>query len=172
MNSGTPYKPNYNSIMKELQLITPIMAMRDDELTDTDRVLVMKAREATYSSYAPYSKFHVGAAILLDNGEVVTGSNQENAATPSSMCAERTAAYYAHAQYPQAKFIAIAVAARDTNGVEPDEPISPCGACRQALLEFEKLSGKGVRVILAGKRENYILNSVKSLVPLAFTEFE
>lgn len=158
--------------MKELQLVTPIKAMRDDELPETDRTLVMKAREATYSSYAPYSNFHVGAAILLDNGEVVTGSNQENAATPSSMCAERTAAYYAHAKCPDAKFIAIAIAARDTHGIEPDEPISPCGGCRQALLEFEKLAGKGIRVILAGKRENYILDSVKSLMPLAFTEFE
>ena len=71
--------------MKELQLVTPIKAMRDDELPETDRTLVMKAREATYSSYAPYSNFHVGAAILLDNGEVVTGSNQENAATPSGL---------------------------------------------------------------------------------------
>lgn len=158
--------------MKELKIVTPIMAMRDDELTEADRALVIKAREATYSSYAPYSNFHVGAAILLDNGEIVTGSNQENAATPSGMCAERTAAYYAHARYPKSKFMAIAVAARDTTGEELEEPISPCGACRQALLEFEKLAGNGVRVILVGKRENYILNSVRSLVPLAFTEFE
>ena len=71
--------------MKRIDIAVPVTALRDDELTETDRVLVMKAREATYRAYAPYSKFHVGAAILLDNGEIVTGSNQENAATPSSL---------------------------------------------------------------------------------------
>jgi cytidine deaminase len=125
----------------------------------------------TLNAYAPYSKFHVGAAILLDNDVIVTGANQENAAFPSGTCAERTTCYYAHAQYPQASFKAIAIAARDTTGEEVKAPISPCGACRQALLEYETLAGEGIKVILVSSNDIYILPSVKSLMPLAFTEF-
>jgi cytidine deaminase len=158
--------------MKDLNITVPIRSMSDAELTEADRILVTKAREATHRSYAPYSNFHVGAAILLDNGEIVAGANQENAATPSSLCAERTAAYYAHATYPDAKFVAVAIAARDTTEQEVKEPISPCGACRQALLEFETLAGHDVRVILAGSSQCYILPSVHSLLPLSFTHFE
>lgn len=157
--------------MKELNIVTPIMAMKDDELTETDRALVMKAREASYAAYAPYSHFSVGAAILLDNSAVVTGANQENAAYPSGLCAERTAAFYAHAQHPDAKFISIAVSARNSNGEETKEPVAPCGACRQVLLEYEKLSGCDMRVILAGANECYVFKSAKSLLPVAFTEF-
>ena len=126
--------------MKELQITTPIVVMQYDELDPTDRSLVDAAREATFRAYSPYSHFSVGAAILLDNGETVTGSNQENAAYPSSLCAERTAAYYAHSRYPDAKFMTIAIAARETSGNEIKMPISPCGACRQALLEYETLA--------------------------------
>lgn len=157
--------------MKELNLQTPLMAMRDDELTAADRTLVMKAREATFRSYSPYSHFCVGAAILLDNGEIVTGSNQENAAF-AGCCAERTAAFYAHAQWPDARFVTIAIAARGTSGSEVADPISPCGSCRQALLEYEMLAGKGVRVIMAGSRQCYIAQSVASLLPLAFADFK
>ena len=142
-----------------------------DELTERERLLVDAARAAVEGSYAPYSNFHVGAAVLLDNGEIVKGANQENAATPSSLCAERTAAYWAHANYPDARFEAIAIAARDASGREVEAPISPCGACRQALLQYETLAGRDVKVILAGSREIYIAPSVKSLLPLAFTEF-
>lgn len=142
-----------------------------DELTERERRLVDAARAAVEGSYAPYSNFHVGAAVLLDNGEIVKGANQENAATPSSLCAERTAAYWAHANFPVARFEAIAIAARDASGREVEAPISPCGACRQALLQYETLAGRDVKVILAGSREIYIAPSVKSLLPLAFTEF-
>ena len=142
-----------------------------DELAERERRLVDAARAAVEGSYAPYSNFHVGAAVLLDNGEIVKGANQENAATPSSLCAERTAAYWAHANFPAARFEAIAIAARDASGREVEAPISPCGACRQALLQYETLAGHDVKVILAGSREIYIAPSVKSLLPLAFTEF-
>ncbi len=142
-----------------------------DELTERERLLVDAARAAVEGSYAPYSNFHVGAAVLLDNGEIVKGANQENAATPSSLCAERTAAYWAHANFPAARFEAIAIAARDASGREVETPISPCGACRQALLQYETLAAHDVKVILAGSREIYIAPSVKSLLPLAFTEF-
>jgi len=157
--------------MKELKYCTPVISAGYDELDVMERRLVDMAREATGRSYAPYSKFHVGAAILLDNGEIVTGCNQENAAFPSGTCAERTAAYYAHATYPDAAFRAIAVAAVGTDGHEVVAPIAPCGACRQALLEYEKLAGTDVKVVLAGRDEIYILPSVSALLPLAFKEF-
>ena len=157
--------------MKNKELITPIVEWSYEELDDTRRRLVDNARLATERSYAPYSNFRVGAAILLDNGEIVTGSNQENAAYPSGTCAERTAAFYAHASYPNAKFKAIAVAAKGTDGNEVSEPVSPCGACRQSLLEFETLAKESVEVILVGANFIYVLPSVKSTLPLAFSEF-
>lgn len=142
-----------------------------EDLSEADRALVEQARLATHRSYAPYSKFSVGAAIQLDNGEIITGANQENVAYPSGTCAERTACYYAHALYPDANFSAIAIAARGTDGNEVTLPIAPCGACRQALLEYETLAGKDVRVILTGSEKVIILPSVKSLLPFAFSEF-
>lgn len=142
-----------------------------NDLSEADRALVEQARLATHRSYAPYSKFSVGAAIQLDNGEIITGANQENVAYPSGTCAERTACYYAHALYPDANFSAIAIAAHGTDGNEVTLPIAPCGACRQALLEYETLAGKDVRVILTGSEKVIILPSVKSLLPFAFSEF-
>ena len=153
--------------MKQKNIITPIIEVSYDELDGRQRRLVDVARKATERSYAPYSKFHVGAAIELDNGEIVSGSNQENAAYPSGTCAERTAAYYAHATYPDAKFKAIAIAAIGTDGKEISDPVAPCGACRQALLEYETLAGENVEVILVGSRAIYILPSVRSTLPLA-----
>lgn len=157
--------------MKKFDITVPVISVGYDELDETDRHLVDLARQSTYRSYAPYSHFSVGAAILLSNGETVTGSNQENAAFPSGICAERTAAYYAHSRYPDARFEAIAIAARGTDGQEVASPVAPCGACRQALLEYETLAGKGVKVILAGRDEIFILPSVTSTLPLAFSEF-
>ena len=158
--------------MKDTEIIIPVKVAAYEELEASDRRLVDLAREATHRSYAPYSRFRVGAAILLDNGETITGANQENVAYPSGTCAERTACYYAHATYPEAKCVTIAVAARDTDGKEVAQPIAPCGACRQALLEYETLAGHDVRVILTGAKEMFILPSVKSLLPFAFTEFD
>ncbi len=157
--------------MKEFNVCVPVIEMSFDELDAIDRRLVDEAREATGRAYAPYSKFHVGAAILLDNGEVVTGANQENAAFPSGTCAERTTCYYAHARWPEARFEAIAVAARGTDGEFVADPVAPCGACRQALLEYETLAGHDVRVLLVGRGKVYILPSVRSTLPLAFSEF-
>lgn len=158
--------------MKELKIVTPVKVFEYSELDDGRRELVDLARSATSRSYAPYSHFCVGAAIRLDNDEVVTGANQENAAYPSGTCAERTACYYAHARYPEARFKAIAIAAKGTDGSEIAEPVAPCGACRQALLEYEKLAGEDVEVILVGRSEIYVLPSVKSTLPLSFSEFE
>lgn len=157
--------------MKELEISVKGVRCSYDELDATDRLLVDKARAIAANAYAPYSKFKVGAAILLDNGEIVTGCNQENAAFPSGTCAERTACFYAHAQYPQAKMTKIAIAAYEPDGLEIADPVAPCGACRQALLEYETLAGEGMEVMLVGSKEIFIFPSLKSLLPLAFSEF-
>jgi len=157
--------------MKKADIVVPILSMQFSELSDEDRMLVTAARESNRHSYAPYSRFRVGAAILLDNGVTVTGNNQENAAFPSGLCAERTAAFYAHSKYPDAKFVSIAVAARGTDGKEVAAPIAPCGACRQSLLEYETLAGHDVKVILAGSSEIFVLQSVRSLLPVTFSKF-
>lgn len=157
--------------MQHKNITTPIIVAQYDELDPSQRALVDHAREATLRSYAPYSKFNVGAAILLDNNEIVTGANQENVAFPSGTCAERTACYYAGANHPDARFLKIAIAARTADGQFTTTPTPPCGACRQALLEYEKLAGKPVEVILAGATEIYLLPSVASLLPLCFSDF-
>lgn len=157
--------------MRNFDITIPVVEATLDELTAEEKNLVELARKSTYRSYAPYSKFHVGAAILLSNGETVTGANQENAAYPSGLCAERTAAYYAHANYPDATFKMIAIAARGTDGNPTEKPVSPCGACRQALLEYETLAKHNVPVILAGKDKVYIFRSVNSTLPYCFSEF-
>ena len=157
--------------MKEVNLNVPLKIVAYEELSDKQKDLVNQSREATFRSYAPYSPFTVGAAIALSNREVIVGSNQENAAFPSGTCAERSACYYAHARYPEEKFETIAISARGTDDEFVENPAAPCGACRQALLEYETLAGHDVQVILAGKKDIYILPSVKSLLPLAFVEF-
>lgn len=157
--------------MDKKTLSVTIDDMTYDELGAAQRELVETARRATYRSYAPYSRFKVGAAIRLSDGTVVPGSNQENAAYPSGTCAERSACYWAHARYPDLKFEEIAVAARGTDDEFTALPTAPCGACRQALLEYETLAGHDVPVLLAGRDRVYRFPSVKSLLPLAFTEF-
>lgn len=155
--------------MKTIRLETEVKVYAYDELSDDDRRLVDEAKRMTATSYAPYSRFHVGAAILMADGSVVTGSNQENAAYPSGTCAERTAAYHASAVKPGVAMKKIAVAAW-TGGRFQGRPISPCGACRQALAEYEKLYGP-IEVLLYGEECVYVLPSVASLLPLTFTEF-
>lgn len=157
--------------MKTFEVKATVEELTYSELSDKELELVNLAREATYRSYAPYSHFCVGAAILLSNGEIITGANQENAAYPSGTCAERSACYYAGATYPDAKFEAIAIAARGTDGQFVADPCSPCGACRQALLQYELLAGKGVKVLLVGAEKIYRLESIRALLPFAFTEF-
>ena len=158
--------------MKKIDITVPVEALSYDELTESERALVDKAREYTTHAYAPYSHFNVGAAIGLENGEVVPGANQENAAFPSGTWAERTACYAAGARFPGVKFKEIAVAARGTDGLELATPVAPCGACRQALLEYETLAGRPVPVLLVGRDAIYRLPSVASLLPLAFTQID
>lgn len=153
--------------MKQIKLEIPIEVRHYDELTEEDRRLTDAACEATKRSYAPYSRFAVGAAALLENGIVITGTNQENAAYPSGLCAERTTLFYANSQYPDQAVRTLAIAAR-TEDSFLDTPIPPCGACRQVLLETEKRYGKPMRILLYSQTDIYILNGVSSLLPLSF----
>lgn len=153
--------------MKQIKLEINIEARRYDELTEEDRKLIDTACEATKRSYAPYSHFSVGAAALLENNVVVTGTNQENAAYPSGLCAERTTLFYANSQYPDEAVKTLAVAARNETDFL-DTPIPPCGACRQVLLETEKRYGKPMRILLYSKKDIYIIEGVGGLLPLSF----
>lgn len=130
--------------------------------------LLSAAREAAAKAYAPYSKFRVGAAALLDNGEIVAGSNQENAAYPSGLCAERTTVFYANAKFPEAKILRLLIYAETDRGPVVS-PITPCGACRQVLLEKEVTQGSPMKVTLAGAEDLYHLPGVAAaLLPLSF----
>ncbi|MBP9070271.1 MAG: cytidine deaminase [Bacteroidia bacterium] len=140
----------------------------ENDLEASDQLLLNKAKEMAKNAYAPYSKFKVGAAILLENGTIVTGNNQENAAYPSGTCAERTAVFYASAQYPTNKIKAIAVI---TDNVKQLEPVTPCGSCRQALAEYEIKFREPIRVIMgSASGKVYIAKSVESLLPLMFNQ--
>ena len=140
-----------------------------DELSQSDRELVSAAMEATKGSYAPYSKFRVGAAARLANGLVFTGANQENAAYPSGLCAERTTLFAANAQYPDQLVLALAIAARKGNRFMPT-PISPCGACRQVISGVEDRFGHPVRILLYGTEGIYECNGIDALLPLRFVD--
>ncbi|MBQ4276920.1 MAG: cytidine deaminase [Bacteroidaceae bacterium] len=154
--------------MKEIVKTVHITQKDESELTDAERKLIDAAKSSTYRSYAPYSKFCVGAAIQLEDGEVLTGNNQENCAFPSGLCAERTALFYTNAQYPDTPVAAIAIAARDSNGEFTSVPISPCGSCRQALLETEHRFARPIRVMLYGTEGIYFIDSVRDLLPVGF----
>jgi len=153
--------------MKNLSITSVIKIYQYDELSEADRKLIDAAREATKNSYSPYSNFAVGAAARLANGTVVTGANQENAAYPSGLCAERTVLFYANAQYPDQAVETLAVAAFN-KGDFLEQPISPCGGCRQVMLEVEKRYGKPMRILLYGKKEIYELSKVGELLPFSF----
>jgi cytidine deaminase len=153
--------------MMERQICTKIVFCTLEELPEIEKMLIEKAKSASVNAYAPYSNFLVGAALLLENGEIITGNNQENAAYPSGLCAERTAMFYANANYPNVAVTTMAVAAQNGGGFLKD-PIAPCGSCRQVLLETEQRYGKKLRILLYGEVEIAILESVKDLLPLSF----
>lgn len=138
-----------------------------EELTASYQNLINKAKEQVAKAYAPYSGFHVGAAIELENGEIFAGSNQENSAYPSGLCAERVAMFYANAQFPDVPVKTIAIAAF-TNGNYLPEPITPCGSCRQVLLETEMRFEKNISILLYGTQSVYLIENVKQLLPLCF----
>jgi len=138
-----------------------------DQLTESDNGLIMKAREAAKNAYAPYSGFRVGAAVQLGNGITVTGNNQENAAYPSGLCAERTALFYASGQYPNVPILAMAVSTLNGTDV-PSEIAKPCGACRQVMAEYEDISGHPLRIILDSADKVVIINGIDNLLPFRF----
>ena len=157
--------------MKELELKSVIQACQMDELSTEEQHLVNLAIEATHRSYAPYSHFHVGAAVRLENGEEIIGCNQENAAYPSGLCAERTALFSAGAQYPDVPVEMLAIAARGTDGELLSEPVSPCGSCRQVIIESETRAGHPIRILLYGRKCIYVIDGIRALMPLMFSEF-
>lgn len=153
--------------MKCLDIISSVKVYNFDECDELTQNLIEKSKQATQTSYAPYSGFNVGAAVLLANGEIICGSNQENAAYPSGLCAERTALFYANAQYPNVAVEAIAISA--FNGTDfTDDVCTPCGSCRQVLVEVETRAEKPVRIIMYGKREIYEVASINAILPLSF----
>ena len=138
-----------------------------EELEASKQQLINKAKEQVLKAYAPYSEFHVGAAVELENGEIFAGSNQENSAYPSGLCAERVAVFFANAQFPNVAVKTLAIAAY-TNGKFLEEPVTPCGSCRQVLLETEQRFEKDITVLLYGSKHIFQLDNVKQLLPLCF----
>ncbi|MBV7270263.1 cytidine deaminase [Winogradskyella luteola] len=155
--------------MKEVKIETKLQVYNDiKELPKDIQRLMDSAIEARDNAYAPYSKFKVGAAILLDSGNVVIGSNQENASYPSGLCAERTAIYYAGAKHPKAKILKMALTASSQNQVT-DTPIPPCGACRQAIAEYEIKQDQFIEIYFMGAKGKVVKsNSLANLLPLGF----
>ena len=142
---------------------------RYDLLPENDRQLIDKAIEASQSAYAPYSHFHVVAAVMLNNGEIVMGNNQENAAYPSGLCAERVAFFSTGAQHPNENITAIAVIAYPEGTEAGKVAVSPCGDCRQVMAEYEHRYGQKIRLIMQSGNGKYIVSeSVSNLLPFAF----
>ena len=140
-----------------------------NELIDEDRILIEKAKEVSIDAYAPYSEFRVGAAVLLDNGKILTANNQENASYPEGLCAERIALFYAMAQYPNQKIKSIAVCG-NPNKHKLTHFISPCGGCRQVMMECENRGKEKMRILLSGlSGEILLIEGVENLLPLKFS---
>ena len=155
--------------MKEYKIETVVRIYELAELSEEERELVEAAMLATNGSYAPYSKFLVGAAARLQDGTIVTGANQENAAYPSGLCAERTALFAAGAQHPDQPVVALAVAARKGRQFMA-RPISPCGACRQVISGVEERYGVPIRILLYGTEGVLVSEGIKPLLPLCFVD--
>lgn len=147
-----------------------IIIKQEDELDASELALLQTAQAATYRSYAPYSNFKVGAAVSLENGEVISGNNQENCSYPQGLCAERTAIFYANSRYPDTPVTALCIAARDSSGEFTRMPVSPCGGCRQVMLESEHRYGRNIKIMLYGTDGIYILSSARDLLPVGFDQ--
>jgi cytidine deaminase len=154
--------------MQKKKILLNFTSAHFSELDANDQELISNAKEAFSSAYAPYSGFFVGASILLENGEIINGSNQENVAYPSGLCAERVAIFYAGAKFPKVKIktIAVSVFSKDYNLTDV---ISPCGACRQVLAEYEDKQGQFIKVILHSPNDEVLIASkVQDLLPFMF----
>ena len=158
--------------MKEIQLEFKVKTYQTIvELPESAQKLILQAREAAKRAYAPYSGYRVGASVLLENSEVITGNNQENAAYPSGLCAERTALFYASSRYPGIPIRAIAVSTLSNNLLSGDFA-KPCGSCRQVMAEYEDLSGKPIEIILDGNSAIMVINGIDTLLPFRFRKEE
>lgn len=140
----------------------------ENDLKEEERLLLQKAKEALNNAHAPYSNFFVGAALLLENGEIVIGNNQENAAYPSGLCAERVALFHAAAIHKSVGFKTLAITCKSLNSVI-EGPVTPCGACRQVIAEYETKYNKPIRIMMQGEKGNvYAANGIETLLPLMF----
>ena len=153
--------------MKPVTLTSNFVVYQEDELSAEDREIIAHARKASESSYAPYSAFHVGAALRLSDGTIVAGSNPENASYGITQCAERNALHTDACYYPTQAPISLAIAA-ETGGQFMDQPIPPCGACRQAILETEHRYGQKIRILLYGAKGTWVCEGIENLLPLQF----
>ena len=155
--------------MKEINITTKFDVFEDfDELPNDIQLLMNDAIAIRKKAYAPYSQFRVGVSILLDNGEIILGSNQENAAYPSGLCAERVAIFYAGANYPEAKILKMAITATSDLNTNTT-PIPPCGACRQSIAEYESKQELPIEMYFMGEiGEIYKSDSLKNLLPFTF----
>ncbi|MCI6672700.1 MAG: cytidine deaminase [Prevotella sp.] len=153
--------------MKTIEFNLRITFCLLEELSEGDQALLKQAMDATRNSYSPYSRFAVGAALRLANNTIVQGANQENAAFPSGLCAERAAIFAAQSVSPEQAITDIAIAAHNGGGFTK-QPIVPCGACRQVILEMEDRYQRPVRLLLYGTEGVYVINSVKDILPLQF----
>jgi cytidine deaminase len=156
-------------MVKKEMIFTVLEYVSENELETSDRELITKAKEASCRSYSPYSHFSVGAAILLDNGMILLGNNQENAAYPSGLCAERVALFYANANYPDSKILTIAIVAQ-SGEIFTDLPITPCGSCRQVIIETQNRFKHPIKIILYGKSKIQIIEDASTLLPISFGE--
>ena len=141
-----------------------------EEMSPVDQALVREAMEAQKGSYAPYSNFNVGAALLLEDGTVVRGSNQENAAYPSGLCAERTAMFAANSDHPGKAMVCIAIVGGFNHEIA-HSPCTPCGACRQVMAEFQTLGGKPLSIIMFGTEKALKFDRVDDILPFIFDSF-
>ncbi|MCF6183152.1 MAG: cytidine deaminase [Bacteroidales bacterium] len=155
--------------MKKREITTVTYEYSVEELSKEEQLLIEKSKEAVKNAYAPYSKFKVGAAVLLANGEIITGTNQENAAYPSGLCAERVAVFYANSKYPDVPVKAIAVTAF-TNNKFVKTPVPPCGSCRQVLVETETRFNTPIKIYLVSETGITVIHDAKELLPLNFDE--
>ena len=154
--------------MTEKEIRTPFQEYSSlDELNAEDRELATKAIRSMSHAYAPYSHFHVGAAVRMSNGQIVRGANQENAAYPSGICAERTAMFAAGAHYPDKDICSIALAG-GVHGRLTDHPIAPCGACRQVMAQYQTRAGKPISVLMIGAKAIWKFEKVDDILPFIF----
>jgi cytidine deaminase len=156
--------------MKSFNISAKITVCNYIELNKIEKSVIDAAKAAIKGTYSPYSHFAVGASVLLANGEIICGSNQENAAYPSGLCAERTALFYARSRFPDEAVETVGLAAFYKDHYT-DDPVTPCGACRQVLLEVEKRNDRPVSLILYGEKAIYRIERASDLLPLAFHEF-